>query len=330
MTESLKGVNLGGWLVIEKWITPSLFNGSTARNEFELSKTEQGRGRIMRHHKTFITDDDLQWLKSRGVEILRVPIGYWIFGDDKRYVGAIKQLDWLVDTSLFYGFKLLLDLHAAPGAQNNTAHSGSGNTNRNIHSTKWLNDVATQDKTIVILEKIARRYRHSPNVWGIELLNEPVIDRFGLKLTRFHRRAYKRLIKVARPGTHIVFSDAYAPLLTTNTFWLRTNKKFPVVMDSHIYQVFGAKNAKMTFNQHVKQTTLTKYYLKLLRFQQPVIVGEWSAMLPTRVGPSKTHEYVRRQLDAFSVAEAQFYWSYKTEADGRWNYRDMAEKDLLQ
>ena len=330
MTESLKGVNLGGWLVLEKWMTPSLFKGTSARNEFELSKTEQGRGRIKQHHKTFITEDDLQWLKSQGIQILRVPIGYWVFGDDKRYVGAIEQLDWLVDTSLSYGFKLLLDLHAAPGAQNNAAHSGSGNTNRNIHSTKWLNDFAAQDKTIVTLEKLARRYRHSPNIWGIELLNEPIIDRFGLKLARFHRRAYKRLITVARPGTHIVFSDAYAPLLTTNTFWLRANKKFPVIMDCHIYQVFGAKNAKMTFNQHVKRTTLTKYFLKLLRFQQPIIIGEWSAMLPSGVGPSQTHEYVRRQLDAFSTTKAQFYWSYKTEADGRWNYREIKEKDLLQ
>ena len=330
MTKPLNGVNLGGWLVIEKWMTPSLFEGTKARNEFELSQTKQGRERIKRHHKTFITEDDLKWLSAHGIEILRVPIGYWIFGDDERYVGATKRLDWLVSTSLSYGLKLLLDLHAAPGAQNRAAHSGSGNTNKTEYSTRWLNDVRAQEKTIQALEKVARRYYDSPNIWGIELLNEPTVDTFGLKLARFHRKAYKRLVKVARPGTRIVFSDGYAPLLTTNTFWLRTNKEFPVYMDCHVYQVFGKANAKKTFNQHIKRTTVTKYFLQILRLQQPVLVGEWSAMLSSKVLPAQTKEYAKRQLQAFSGTEAQFYWSYKTENDGRWNYRNMVEKGLLQ
>jgi len=330
MTKCLKGVNLGGWLVLEKWITPSVFRGSTARNEYELSSTKQGRVRIKKHHDTFITESDLEWLKEQGVEILRVPIGHWVFGEDKRYVGAIDRLDWLVAASLSYGFKLLLDLHAAPSAQNNAAHSGSGNTNRTIYSTKWLNDVSAQEKTIEVLEKVALRYYDSPSVWGIELLNEPVIDRFGLRLARFHRRAYKRLTKIARPGMCIIFSDAYAPLLTTNTFWLRTSKEFPAVIDCHIYQVFGRKNKKKTFNQHVERVRLIKYFLQFLGMQQPVIVGEWSAMLPHKVTSQETKEYTNRQIDAYAGALAQFYWNYKTEADGRWNYRHMIEKGLLQ
>lgn len=328
--KTLVGVNLGGWLVLEKWMTPSLFRGTSARNEFELAKTPQGRERIQRHRETFIVEDDLRWLKEHEVEILRVPIGHWLFTNDKRYVGGIEQLDWLVNTSLSYGFKLLLDLHAAPGAQNNAAHSGSGNTNRSIYSTKWLNNLPAQEETIQVLEKIAQRYYDAPNVWGIQLLNEPVVDRFGLRLVRFYRRAYKRLCEVARPGTRIVFSDAYAPLLTTNALFLRTKKDYPAVIDCHIYQVFGKKNKKKTFNQNIKYTTLAKYFLLLIRIQQPVIIGEWSAMLPYGLTPEKTNEYAKRQIAAFNPAEAQFYWNYKTEAKGRWNYRDMIEGGLLQ
>ena len=29
----LRGVNLGGWLVLEKWMTPSLFEGLSATDE---------------------------------------------------------------------------------------------------------------------------------------------------------------------------------------------------------------------------------------------------------------------------------------------------------
>ncbi len=326
----LNGVNLGGWLVLEKWMTPSVFEDSGARNEFELSKTRQGRERIKKHHATFITKKDLTWLKNHGVTILRVPVGYWIFGDDQRYVDAIDRLDWLMDTSLSLGLQVLLDLHAAPGAQNRAAHSGSGNTVSNTHSIKWLNDSTKQAEAIAVLTRLAERYRDFPNVWGIELLNEPAVDLFGFRLARFHRRAYRAVTKVARPGTRIVFSDAYAPLRTSNCFWLMTKKDFPVVLDCHVYQVFGARHKTKSFDQHLRQTKLTGWFLAFLRLQQPLIIGEWSAMLPIKTSPEQTRTYVDAQLRAFSDAEALFFWSYKTEPEGRWNYRDQAEKELLQ
>ena len=43
----LRGVNLGGWLVLEKWITPSLFEGLKATDEtsycVELGEAEATR-----------------------------------------------------------------------------------------------------------------------------------------------------------------------------------------------------------------------------------------------------------------------------------------------
>ncbi len=310
-------------------MTPSLFKDTDATNEFELCRTKQGRARIKKHHNSFITEKDLKWLKEQGVETLRVPFGYWIFGDDKRYVGAIDRLDWLVTTSLTYGLKVLLDLHAAPEAQNRAAHSGSGDMRSN-YSTKWLNNKNAQDRTIEVLCRLAKRYYDSPNVWGIELLNEPTIDFFGLKLARFHRRAYRRLIKVARPGTRIVFSDAYAPIKTTNTFWLMKKREFPVVMDCHIYQVFGAKSKRRTFNQSIKRLKLIGWMIRLLRLQHLVIIGEWSAMLPYAATPDQIVAYVNAQRNAFNKAEAMFFWNYKTEAPGRWNYRHLIDEGMIQ
>ena len=330
MKTALKGVNLGGWLVVEKWMTPSLFDGTDARNEFELSDSGKGRRRIARHHESFIREQDLEWLKNSGVELLRVPVGYWIFGDDKRYVRAIDRLDWLIDTSLSLGLKVLLDLHAAPGAQNRAEHSGSGNMTSDKRSTKWLNDVVAQDRTIEVLCKLAKRYKDRPNVWGIELLNEPSVDLLGLKLARFYRKAYVALIKVARPGTYIVFSDGYAPMRLTNCFWLMVDPEFPVAMDCHVYQVFGKRNARRRLRSHVRRMRLNKLFLKFLSWQQPLIIGEWSAMLPNKVPASTAQPYVEAQHRAYEVALAHMYWNYKTESDGRWNYRDQVEKGLLQ
>lgn len=330
MVQTLKGVNLGGWFVLEKWMTPSLFAGTKARNEFELSQSKQGRERIKKHHRSFIAKQDLVWLKQQGVEILRVPIGHWTLGGDGRYVDATERLDWLMDTSLSLGFKVLLDLHAAPGAQNRAEHSGSGNTMINEHSTSWLNDKFAQQETIELLKRVALRYHDSPNLWGIQLLNEPAVDLTGLKLARFYRRAYRAVTKDAKPGTHIVFSDGYAPLRLTNCFWLRAKRGFPVVLDVHIYQVFGKRNKRKTFEQHMRRLRWTRLFLGFLRMQQPVIIGEWSAMLPIATSADKTKRYIDAQRRTFDGSLAQFFWNYKTESDGRWNYRDQAEKELVQ
>lgn len=32
----IKGVNLGNWLVLEKWMNPTLFDGTTADDEYYL------------------------------------------------------------------------------------------------------------------------------------------------------------------------------------------------------------------------------------------------------------------------------------------------------
>lgn len=326
----MRGINLGGWLVLERWMTPSLFDGTTARNEFELSMSKQGRERISSHHASFITKRDLVWLKKQKIELLRVPVGYWILGGDDRYVDATKRLDWLMDTSLSMGFKVLLDLHAAPGAQNRAEHSGSGNTVSNKHSTRWLNDTVKQAETVEILCEIAKRYHSYPNLWGIQLLNEPSIDIFGLRLARFYRNAYRAITKAARPGTRIVFSDAYAPLRTSNCFWLMKKADFPVVLDVHVYQVFGKRNKRLGFKRHIRKLRYTQLFLRFLRLQQPIMIGEWSAMLPIRTDPGQTKEYAATQQRIFTDAEAQCYWNYKTESEGRWNYRDQAEKGLLQ
>ena len=34
--QKLHGVNLGGWLILEKWMTPELFNNLSAEDEFSL------------------------------------------------------------------------------------------------------------------------------------------------------------------------------------------------------------------------------------------------------------------------------------------------------
>ena len=70
--KKLRGVNLGGWLVLEKWITPSLFEGLQARDEtsycVELGKSAEQS--LKNHWDTFITSEDFAWAKQYGLLIM--------------------------------------------------------------------------------------------------------------------------------------------------------------------------------------------------------------------------------------------------------------------
>lgn len=322
-TQPIKGINIGGWLVLEKWMTPSLFKGIGSKNERELSASDSGRRTIRRHYDTFITDEDLDWIQLQAITVVRIPIGYWIFGDVQPYVGAIDRLDWLFEATAERNIQILPCLHAAPGGQNDEEHGGH-HTGKRVRS--WLDDSVAQARTIQVLENLAERYGQKQNLWGIELLNEPLPGRLGLKLARFYRRAYRAIRPSLRSGVYTVYSDGYAPLLLTNALGLMGSRRHPVAMDSHFYHCFTAADKKRSFDSHLRKTERTHRLITLLRIPQPVIVGEWSAMLPARVNNSQTKQFIASQKRAYNNATATFYWSYKTEAPGRWNYRDMIER----
>ena len=63
----VKGVNLGNWLGLEKWMSPGLFDGTTAEDEYylptQLSK-EVYEERIRIHRSEYITERDFTRIKA--------------------------------------------------------------------------------------------------------------------------------------------------------------------------------------------------------------------------------------------------------------------------
>ena len=89
----VKGVNLGNWLVLEKWMSPSLFDGTTAEDEYylptQLSK-EVYEARIKIHRSEYITERDFTRIKSMGMDAVRILVLYFIFGDRESFIGCIE------------------------------------------------------------------------------------------------------------------------------------------------------------------------------------------------------------------------------------------------
>jgi len=325
--QAIEGVNLGGWLVLERWMTPTVFEGTDAEDEYSLSLLDDAKTRIDQHRQTFIAEDDWQWLSNQGVTQVRLPVGYWVLGDETPFFGAQKYLDWAFVMAEKYNIQILLDLHGLKGSQNGEMHSGR------IGQVKWKK---YEDDHIAILTKLARRYKDSPALWGIEIINEPTVRGNYFALLRYYRRSYKVLRAIIDPGTYVIFHDGFLPPLFSGA--LLPRKGYPVVMDTHFYGVFPGllRNVRPEKYDKVRRLIFMPI-IWFVQLMQPVIVGEWSSVLPqsffNRI-PEAQHpqllgQTIKRQRRMYRHALATFYWNYKTEGRGMFHYRSLIEDGVI-
>ena len=86
----IRGTNLGGWMVLEPWITPSLFyqflgadENSTAFDMYtfcEVLGPKEGNKQLRRHWKTWVTEAHIETMYHSGaVNSLRLPVGDFMY-----------------------------------------------------------------------------------------------------------------------------------------------------------------------------------------------------------------------------------------------------------
>lgn len=331
-SSTLRGVNLGGWLALEKWITPSLFKGTTAGDEYTLSTdiSKSLKKRLAQHRDTFITKDDFMTLKEHGIDAVRLPVGYGVFGDQPPYIGAIEYVDEAFALAQESGIKILLDLHGAPGSQNGAAHSGRSG------ASTWHKDEANTITTLQVISRLAKRYAGHPSLLGIELLNEPKSSIPKRALLRYYEAAYDIIRDNCGEGVWVVFSDGFRPRRWRRA--LRGAEYKNVYIDTHQYQNFSKYDKKLDIAGHLKKTMhKVPKLLRKMRKYHPLIVGEWSLALDAKslVGldadqiKAARRAYGAAQLLAYRNADAWFYWTYKTEGGGVWSYRDCVNYGWL-
>ena len=171
-SRALRGVNLGAWLVLEKWMTPSLFQGVEASDEWGFSQTPGAREKLEKHRQTFITERDFEWIKSHGLDAVRLPIGYWTLEESAPYIAGAAHVDNAMRWARNHDLQVLIDLHGAPGSQNGMDHSGRSGE---IGWTKPENIEAT----VRSLEVIARALRQSSEFVGHRMSQRAALGRFA-------------------------------------------------------------------------------------------------------------------------------------------------------
>lgn len=325
---AIRGVNLGAWLVLEKWMTPSLFAGTQAGDEYSLSQITGGRERIELHRQTWITEADFRWIAEYGLDAVRIPVGFWTLQETKPYVGAARHLQNAFDWAHKYDLKILLDLHAAQGSQNGWDHSGR------VGEIGWTKP-ENQAASLQTLSELADRYGSHPNLWGLELLNEPRQDIPLDTLRQFYQSAYQVLRPKLPASVAVVIHDGFRPGAWQG--FAPAPEYSNVVLDTHMYQVYTESDRKRTPAQQVRFALDRQEEIQRLKSGPWLIVGEWSIALPWNEALVKTPldrratriAYAGAQLLSFETAHGWFYWSYKTENGGEWSFRDCVRQGWM-
>ncbi|KAF2427380.1 glycoside hydrolase [Tothia fuscella] len=203
-SKPMRGVNIGGWLSLEPFITPSLFDGdSTLVDEYTLCSKlgpEKAAETLEKHYSTFITEDDFKAIAAAGLDHVRIPFSYWaiktydndpyVLGVSWRYL--LRGIEW----ARKYGIRVKLDLHAAPGSQNGWNHSGrSGKVNWISGPDGAKNAKRTLDDIHAALSKFfaQERYKNVIAIYG--LVNEPAPTIPIDALTEWTEQAYDLVSK---------------------------------------------------------------------------------------------------------------------------------------
>jgi glucan 1,3-beta-glucosidase len=356
----LRGVNLGGWLVLEKWMTPSLFDGLEATDETSWCRElgSAAPARLRAHWERFITREDFVWLASKRINAIRIPLGHWIFGppypyhaaygaDPHPYVeGGIEILDRALDWADELDLRVLLDLHAAPGCQNGFDNGGIKDV------CEWHTREEYLAHSVAVLGRLAQRYRDRGCLYGIEVLNEPRWDVPTDLLKGYYLRAYAAIRAHCAPGNvAVVFHDGFRSYREYSGF-LQPPEFGNAILDVHRYQCFERADLDLDVEGHLHKAAVlwSEVADEIQRgLGVPAVAGEWSLGLDLKAvslwaegpfdhaleGMNATDEeiayraYGLAQLLAFERYLGWFFWSYRTETTPAWCLRECIERAWL-
>ena len=293
----VKGVNLGNWLVLEKWMSPALFEGTTAEDEYHLPlqlSPEVYEARIRIHRSEYISERDFATIRRIGMNTVRIPVPYFVFGDRPPFLGCIEELDKAFAWAEKYGLGVLIDLRTAPLSQNGFDNGGICGVCR------WSQTPAEVDYVLDVLERLAARYGSHKALFGITPINEPLsLPMWGWMdvpfryraadpemaagsapvtlefLRQFYTDAYDRMRRHMGEDKYVIFHDAFQ--LKAWKEFLTQPRFRGIMLDTHQYLMMAeAMGCEQTLNGYIRYIQ-ENYARDIAEVQTyvPVICGEW-------------------------------------------------------
>jgi len=364
--DKVRGVNLGGWLVLEPWITPSLFEGGSAVDEYTFTQNlgkDAAQNRLNAHWSSWITQADFTEIASFGLNHVRIPVGYWALAPlpgDPYVQGQLPFLDQAIEWARAAGLKVMLDLHGAPLSQNGFDNSGQ------YGQIGWGQGDSLK-QTIDAIRVLAERYSSQADVvTSIQLLNEPAnwgVDAGTIK--KFYYDGWGT-VRDSSSDIAVVMHDAFLGPQYWNGFANSESGLNNVILDTHIYQIFSPAEVAQKPCAHVQSACANGE--KLANTDKWTIVGEWTGAQTdcakwlngfgkgarydgtfpesswngdcqnkyqgtvdglSEVDKTNLEYYVEAQLDAYEARSGWVFWSWKTESAPEWHFQNLTRAGLI-
>lgn len=326
---TLRGVNLTGWLTLESWVTPELFLGSGAVDELGLIKAkgpDAYRELVQRHRDDFIGQDDFTRIAARGFNAVRLLVPWYVYGQDGPdpgpYVGCIDQVDRALDCAEEIGLKVVFVLGIRPGWVGPEETEEHSLTDIRLARSSYLDVIAA----------LAKRYAHRVGFYGFELADKARprvrqgIDK-GFALTdgtpvhmlrNYYREAYDIVRAAAGPDPVVIMPDG-----GMHSMWNRfmAQRHYQNVWLDCQFGDFELEGLVSTGAAGMRQLVEAekRHIGEASRSGLPVMVGKWSSALPATTA-SVTPEgrvaleriYASEQIAAFGECPAWFFQTWKT------------------
>ena len=327
----LRGVNLGGWLMMEAYFLHSpnspeqKFRKEFAKNLGFWALAEFDRA----FRDSFIEEQDIKKIASLGFNCLRVPFHYRCV-EPRAYrfkAEGLRYLDWIVGLGKKYKLWIILDLHAAPGSQNHDWHSDS------LGKAEFWLKRKYRHRAIAIWEFLADRYKDEEYIAGYDLLNEAVLENIEI-LNEF----YKDLITAIRriDKNHILFIEGnrwsqdlecLAPIKDNNySFSIHTYETLEFTGNFIPHLTYPLEGTPRVWNKDTSSALLAQYAEISRKLSVPIYVGEFGVNY--RGGFYGEDKWLSEMLDCFKAYGFHWtYWTYKAVKsnifpDGIFSYYD--------
>ncbi|KAI1345188.1 beta-1,6-glucanase [Xylariaceae sp. FL0016] len=349
----IRGVNFGGWLVCEKWMMSTEWSnmgcGSSAsefdcmRDHYTGDNREAGNQAFENHWKSWINADSVQSVHDVGLNTIRIPIGYWSYTDivDSSEPFAdgdrmLPYLDAVVQKAADLGLYVIIDLHGAPGGQQEDVFTGQNNKPAGFfndynfgRAEKWLSWMTNRIHTNPAYSSVGM----------IEVLNEPVSkhdagNRYPAPgedpgLVQSYYPGALKAVRDAESALNIA-DDKKLHVQFMSSKWdsgdARSNSNVAndpmTAFDDHNYIGFALGNDNNGDQYKLMHSACTDS--RVVSGQDFEFTGEWS--MTSSVDASngdffKKFFTAQQQLYEKPGMDGWIYWTWKTELnDPRWTY----------
>jgi hypothetical protein len=187
----------------------------------------------------YVTRDDIRYIRSTGMNTLRLPFHYKMLTNEPFMGWASKThgyalLDTVINWCRSEGLYVVLDMHDAPGGQ-------TGMNIDDSYGYPWLyTHESYKQRFVDIWKEIAARYKNNKTVLAFDLLNEPIASSFFPSDTAVLNKELAALLKRTTLAVRTI--DRNHPVVLSGSQWGQDYSIFDSVkyddnlfMTCHIY-----------------------------------------------------------------------------------------------